>query len=179
MFIQNYSRGKERRISGSNQPICVAVMAELKHLALLRCAAARQGRRNVAIAYCLIGAFAMGGCALDATAPASGESLDASRADQRTTSEQRSPRHSDRRHLVRVVLSLPSGERATFADVTLRIEQSSDAILEMRAPGDEVWIGLLPGRYGVRARYRDKQSITRELIVPGAGGGEVYIRWPD
>ncbi len=80
---------------------------------------------------------------------------------------------------MRVVLNLPSGARETFADLTLRVERDADPILEMGMPGDELWIGLKPGRYVIFVTYRGKRSMTRELVVPDAGGGDVYIQWRD
>lgn len=179
MFIQNYSRGKKATRGGSNEPPRNVAMAELKRRPSFQRADIRSRGRYAAMS-CWVGVLlVIGGCALDATEPTKSGSPDASRADQRSTSEQRSPRHSDRRHLVRVVLSLPSGERGTFAEVTLRIVRNADAILEMSAPGDELWIGLKPGRYGMLATFRGIQSITREVIVPGLGSRDVYIQWRD
>lgn len=46
-------------------------------------------------------------------------------------------------------------------------------------PGEELWLGLKPGHYVIRALLQGKPSIAYALNVPVEGRHDLYVEWLD
>lgn len=163
-----YTKTKCSRSRGSEQPFFSASLAATNRVSKIR----RMSVPSWALSLHVAGILAVAGCAPGSTlhrvAPAGPVKTD------RTYT----PSSADRRHLVRVTLTLPSSG-ASFADVVVRVDKDADPILEVVTPGEELWLGLKPGSYVVRAVLHGKSSIAYTLNVPVDGRHDLHVEWLD